>query len=239
MTGQELYRLCRQLVDDPDPSFWTDQDVVDAMKLGYYEFQNWVGTIDPQIYEKPYDFTANGTAEFDLNGILFGATPSVGRAMKITRIYYRNGSSPDFGGWITPVSNIEQLYSSGTMSGSGWGWGSWRWTLQGRVLRFNVTLSGPFRLYYMPVPTIDWATFLASTTEMDDDTFIWQQLIPYFAVQAYAIKDWAMNPTLQMKFEQLKAECNTWLIKGRNGNANKWVRSSQSNGFGRGNGGDW
>lgn len=225
MTGQQLAQLFRQLVDDPDETFFTTADVANALALGYNEYVTYVGTQIPSMYERKYDFTLNGTGELELDGILFGAAPTQGtNAYRITKLHTTNpGQFPDFGYWLPPCDTMEQLWSVGSMGGNNV-YNQSKWMLQGTKILFSAQLTGTFRLYYLPTPTVDWATAIAAPGVFIDNTSPYQQIIAYWAVQAYAIRDWAQNPALEQKFRQLLQELDKWLVRGRAGDAHRWVQ---------------
>ncbi len=231
MNGQEMKNLFRALIDDPDQTFFSDQDIANALTYGYQEYVTYIANSCPSIFEKPYDFTLAGVAELDLTGILLGPTPSVDSAYKITKISNTQiGQKPDFSYWLVPCNTLEELWSIGA---PGFGYQA-RWLLQGTKLMFSAQLSGTYRLYYLASPTINWTTAIQSSTSFIDNTLPFQQIIVYFAAQAYAIKDWAENPALERKFQQLLQELDRWIVKGRSGQASRWVQHSKTRNGGTG-----
>lgn len=240
MTGPDLLRLCQTLADDPDNTFESNIDWVDALQQGYASYQAYINRQNPQIFEKQFDFTVVNAGEYDLDGILFGANPSQNTiAQFISRIYIRNpGQVPDFSYELVACNSIEELWAGSNL---GIGWVNARWTLQGTKLLFNAQMSQPLRLYYLPdaPPTSFWATAVSTPNSFIDNTpGFAQQLIAYFAMDAYAAKDWTDNPVVQRKMGQLMQQVDRWLTKGRNGAASRWVKSSRNpNGYGRGTGG--
>ena len=171
--------------------------------------------------------TNTGGGELELNGILFGGNPTVGNAYRITRLYSRvPGQIPDFGYWLYACDTIEEMWNAGN-SGITGVYNQARWCLQGTKLLFSAQLANTFRLYYLPAPTVNWTTAIATPGVFIDNTAPYQQLIAYWAVQAYAIRDWADNPALDKKFGQLLQELDRWLIRGRSGDSHKWVQASK------------
>lgn len=235
MTGQQLGVLFRALVDDSDFTFFSQADVATALQLGYNEYVTYIANQVPTIYEKPYNFTLSGQGEYDLNGILFGppttlpAPPLVDNAYRLTRMHsVNNGQFPDMGYWLTATDTLEELWNVGP-TGSAGVYNRGRWLLQGTKLMFSAQLTGTYRLYYLPAPTIDWAAAIATPNVFIDNTSPYQQLIAYFAVQSYAIRDWAENPALERKMGQLLQQLDRWLVKGRSGDSHKWVTPSRTN----------
>jgi len=228
--GQSIYNLARSIADDGDVTFQTQADWASALQQGYASYQQLIAAQLPSIYEKRYDFTVNATAEYDLDGILFGATPSEGnRLYKITKMHNVNvGSTPDFGGWVQPATSMEELWAyavGGAGAGAPGAWGSWRWFLQDTKLLFSCQLTQQLRLYYIPSPTIDWATAIATPNIFIDNTPDFaQQAIAYYAFQAYAIKDFQQNPVAQQRFDGILLQIKQWLAVGRNGDASRWVQ---------------
>ena len=233
MTGQELYALCKQIADDPDVTFETQANWASALQMGYASYQAKIAEQLPSLYEKSYDFTVSSAASFELNGILFGATPSTGdRLYKITKMHNVNtGSIPDFGGWVQPATSMDQLWA-GAVGGAGAGapgaWGSWRWMLQGTKILFSCQLVQALRIYYIPSPTINWNTAIANPGVFIDNTPDFaQQAIAFYAYQYYAIKDREQNVVAQQRFDSILKQIDIWITRGRNGDASRWVQSGR------------
>ena len=242
MDGRDLLHLCQALADDPDDTFQSNTNWVEALQAGYASYQQYIYKQNPQVYEKVYDFTVNNAGEFDLDGILFGATPSENTiASMVSRIYIRvPGQVPDFGYELTACGSIEELWAGTNL---GLGWNNLRWTLQGTKILFNAQITQPLRLYYLPdaPPTTFWTTAIASPGVFIDNTPAFaQQAIAYFAMDAYSVRDWVDNPVLQRKFNQILQQIDRWLTKGRNGAASRWVKASRNPNSGQGGGfGGW
>jgi len=240
MTGPELYALCKSLADDPDESFMSKQDWANALQMGYASYQQYVGDSIPEIYEKPYDFALSAQSEKDFNGILFGATPSVGKvAYRITKIHTVNvGQQPDFGLWLQPAATMEQLWNITSTTGYG-NFNPGKWCLQGTMMKYNLQLTGNYRLYYLPNgPTAaEWLTLITTPASFVDNTPDFaQQCIAFFAYSQYAIKDWSQNDQLQSKFDQLLRQLDQWVAKNRTGDAHRWVQPGRQ---GLQGGGGW
>lgn len=329
MTGQELYRLCKSLADDPDETFMSKQDWANALQAGYASYQQYISDSVPEIFEKQFDFSMpygtnvlwNGTpvagsvavlnvgvntytytavlgdtaatvasqitalavsdpvatvsnvnnltsvtpkgivapvvsssfsfpcsttqtgvplAEVNLDGILFGANPAVGKtAYRLTKMHTVNvGQQPDFGLWVQPASTMEQLWNITSTTGYG-NFNPGKWLLQGTVIKFNIQQTAALRLYYLPNgPTAaEWLTLINSPNQFVDNTPDFaQQCIAYFAYSQYAIKDWAMNDQLQLKFNQLLQSLDRWLARNRTGDSHRWVQPGRQ---GLQGGGGW
>lgn len=324
MTARDLAILFKQLVDDPDNTFFTMSDIAQALALGYFEYQQYVANQIPQIYEKSFDFqiptksviwtgipqtgdvatlvlggvpyaytvlitdttmsqvaakvaaltvvdpnfavgavgpadnvitkqgagnvaatyvpiglgnggvTVQGVAggEVNLDGIFFGASPTSGNSIdRITRIYSTNGNqSPNFGYPVVACDTLEELWNAGTNGVSGV-YNQGRWCLQGTSLMFNAQLANTYRMYYLPTPNLNWPLLINTQGFVDNSPGFAQQLIAYYAVQAYAIRDWADNPALERKFQQLKTQLDKYLTKNRSGDSHRWVKASKSSTF--------
>lgn len=228
MTGPELYRLCKQLADDPDNTFMTQSDWASALQQGYAAYQNYVANLMPDIYEKTYDFTLTGQSTYDLDGILFGENPSQGKvAYRLTKLHTVNvGNTPEFGQWVTPASTMEQLWAITGTTGYG-NFNPGKWMLQGTKILFNIQNNGVFRLYYIPNPytATEWASKIVTAGSFIDNTPDFaQQAIAYFAYEQYAIKDWSENPALSRKFQELLQQIDQWVAKNRTGDSHRWVQ---------------
>ena len=175
--------------------------------------------------------SALSQTDVNLDGVLFGATPALGKvAYRITKIHTLNvGQQPDFGLWLTPASTLEQLWA--VPVGTGYGiWNPGKWCLQGTQLKFNLQQTNSFRLYYIPngMSVAEWASAIVTPGSFIDNTPDFaQQLIAYFAVQAYNIKDVFANPVQDRKFSQLLQQTDRWLAKNRTGDASRWVQAGR------------
>lgn len=329
MTGQELYRLCKSLADDPDETFMSKSDWANALQMGYSSYQQYIADSVPEIFEKAFDFAIpNGTtiqwvgtpaagnvatltinattytytcvlgdtmttvatalsalavgdpvatvsnvnalmsvtpktlltpvvsstftppgytiqtgvplAEVNLDGILFGPNPAVGKvAYRITKMHTVNvGQQPDFGLWVQPAGTMEQLWNITSTTGYG-NFNPGKWLLQGTLIKFNIQQTANLRLYYIPNgPTAaEWLSLLNSPNQFVDNTPDFaQQCIAYFAYRQYSIKDWADNPQLSATFGQLIQQLDRWLAKNRTGDAHRWVQPGRQ---GLQGGGGW
>lgn len=179
-------------------------------------------------------------ASIDLNGVLFGPTPSVGKvAYRITKIHTVNvGQQPDFGLWLQPAATMEQLWNITSTTGYG-NFNPGKWCLQGTVIKFNLQPTSSMRLYYLPNgPTAaEWLTLITTPASFVDNTPDFaQQCIAFFAYSQYAIKDWSDNPGLQAKFQQLMRQLDQWMAKNRTGDSHRWVQPGRQ---GLQGGGGW
>jgi hypothetical protein len=79
MTGQELYRLCKALADDPDETFMSKQDWANALQMGYASYQQYIGDSVPEIFELQFDFGIPNGVQIQWLG-----TPAVGYVATLT-----------------------------------------------------------------------------------------------------------------------------------------------------------
>ena len=211
----------RRLVDDQDQTFFPQAELAQALQLGYQQFRNLIYSHQPDVLQVTYQVTVPGSFTLDLNNILFGATPTQPRCMRIVRIQVLN-SDGSIRHIIKPVGSVEQQRALG--------WGAIpAWTLQGRVLRFNYSCSDTIQIVYLPQDQINWAAgVVPGSNAYIDDLTEWHDLIALFAVQQYAIKDFQMNPGIQVQLDRRLKDFHSFLASTRDGDAARFVQFEDS-----------
>lgn len=218
MYVHEVAQMLRDLADDPDQTFFSDTNLVAALQQGYREFRNLVFKAAPEVYETSYSLNVSGPSAA-LAGVLFGATPTQTRCLRITRIerVSDTSASATFQGLLEPASSRANLYSS---------WVIPRWTLQGTTLLFSGSLTQALRIVYLPADTVNWtAGIITGSNVYIDDLQDFHDLIALLAYKQYAIKDFALNPVLAEQLRIRLQDFSSFLTAGRTGDADRWVSS--------------
>lgn len=213
----EIAQYFRRLVDDQDTTFLTQADVAQALQLGYAQFRELVASHQPDILQAAYQATVPNSFTLDLNNILFGTTPTQPRCLRILRIQELNQDG-SIRRVIRPAGSIEQLRTGG--------WAALAmWTLQGRVLRFNYQCNATIQIVYMPVDTVNWtAGIIPGSNVYIDDLVQYHDLIALFAVQQYAIRDFQMNPGVQVQLDRRLKDFLSFLTSTRDGDAARFCQ---------------
>ena len=218
MTIEEVAMMFRRLVDEPDTTFFSDAEVAAALKQGYAEFRGMVFKAMPEVYERTYSANVVGNS-LALAGVLFGASPTQPRCLRVTRIEQVSDTTATatFQGLLDAAASKESLYSLGYPV---------RWLLQGTNLLFSENLTRAIRINYLPADQLNWTAGIvpASNVSIDDITD-YHDLIALFAVQQYAIKDFASNKVLMQQYAKRVADFQSFLSSGRGGDAARWVQS--------------
>jgi hypothetical protein len=213
----ELATFFRRLVDDQDQTFFPQAEMAQALQLGYQQFRTLVYSHQPDLLQVTYQATVPNSFTLDLNNVLFGTTPTQPRCMRIVRIQVLNGDG-SIRHVIKPVGSVEQLRALG--------WGAIpAWTLQGRVLRFNYQCNDTIQIVYLPQDQVNWvAGVVPASNVYIDDMVEYHDLIPLFAVQMYAVKDFQMNPGIQVQLDRRLKDFLSYLTSTRDGDAARFVQ---------------
>ena len=213
----QLATYFRRLVDDQDQTFYPQDELAQALQLGYQQFRNLVYSHQPDALQATYQATVPGSFTLDLNNVLFGTTPAQPRCMRIVRIQVLNGDG-SIRHIIKPVGSVEQLRTLGWAAVPAW-------TLQGRTLRFNYQCNDTIQIVYLPQDQINWAAGVVPNSNIYiDDMTEWHDLIALFAVQQYAIKDFQMNPGVQVQLDRRLKDFLSYLSSTRDGDAARFVQ---------------
>ena len=220
MYVEEIAEYFRYLADEPDKSFLSDARVAASLRIAYNQFREMVVKQTQEVYEKTYTFTPNGFFT-DLNGILFGATPSEGAvAERMCRISFTN-TNQGFAAFLSPAGSMEQLMTISDYKT--------KWFLQGTVLRYNYSLNNQLQLTYIPESTVNWAAGMVPSSHVFlDNLGQWHDIIALLAYKQYAIADYVDNPVLQQQLAQRIHDFDAFLSRGRSGDASKYVRDEDA-----------
>ena len=217
----QLATYYRRLVDDSDQTFFSQDELAQALSIGYQQFRNLVYSHQPDVLQQVYSVTVPNAFVLNLDNVLFGTTPSQTRCMRILRIQSLNqdGSVRRL---YRPVGSVEQLQTLSYAATPAW-------TLQRRELRFNFQCNDTIQIVYLPQDTINWtAGVVPASNVYIDDLVEWHDLIALFAVQQYAIKDFQMNPAVSVQLATRKADFLSYLTSTRDGDASRIVQWEHS-----------
>ena len=217
---EQVAGLFRSLIDDPDRTFFSDNEMVYALDQGYAEFRRIVSQQMPEIYEKKISSFITGK-EWDLDGILFGPTPTKGNADRIDRIEVVDGEDGNFQSFLMPAAAPEQMQPLF----------SWRnmWMIQGRKVHFSYEVNMWLRLTYLPESDVNWAAGIVPGSNVYiDDLIQFHDLIAILAARWYFIKDFSTNPQFEAHAQKRMQDLKEYLTKARGGDSFRWVREEDS-----------
>lgn len=210
MNSQEVATYFRNLSNEGDLSFLDNAQLAILLTQGHKEFRRLVTKLDQSYYEAAYNVTPTSNS-LSLNNVLFGQTPSVARASRITRVNY-NVTNP--GRPFTPCSNYDSLL--GATGEAYW--------LQGNVLQFNRVIATPITITYVAAQSFVWSTGISAATFIEDLAEEFGDVIALLAFNQYAIQNYASNPWQQGQLAARLQDMTDHLTATRSGNATKYVQ---------------
>ncbi len=209
MNSQEVATYFRNLSNEGDLSFLDNAQLSILLTQGHKEFRRLVTKIDPSYYEAIY--TATPAADnLPLNNILFGQTPIVARASRISRITY-NVTDP--GRPFQAVPNYESLNRAT---------GDAYW-LQGNTLRFNRVIPSSIAITYVAAQSFAWNTGISAANFIEDLAEEFGDIIALFAFQAYKIQNFMDNPWQDRQLAKRVSDLTEHLSDTRSGNSTQYV----------------
>jgi hypothetical protein len=204
MNVKEVYDLFRALIDESDETFLTEAQAESYLAQGYREFRQTVYSIEPDIYNAHFTFTASGKI-FSLDGSLLGsgATSRMERFLRLAQINTIAGNEVQY--YLEAVPSQEQLERC-----------QGEYCLSGRNIVFDTERTDFFRVEYVPASTVDWTKHGVGDNEYIDDLQDQHPLIALLAAQYYQIRDGAANPVLQNQLAVKRLDLVNYLTQGRN-----------------------
>lgn len=206
MKVEQIASLFRRLVDDPDTTAFPSSAVADALQQGYREFRDLVSNMRPDQYVQSYT-TTSPTKTLDLNNVLFGATPTQPRALRIVRVLQDGYEIPARGS----TTALEHEYDG--------------WALKGRVLTFG-TAPGNIQIDYIPADTINWAAGIIPASNIYvDDLESHHDIIALLACRQYYALDFAENPVVQAQLSKRLNDLKAFLTA-QQGDSYRYVQEA-------------
>lgn len=209
MNSQEVAAYFRNLSNEGDLSFLDNAQLAVLLTQGHKEFRRQVTKIDPSYYEAIYVATPNAD-NLPLNNILFGQTPAVARASRISRITY-NTTSP--GRPFQAVPNYEAMNRA--LGDAYW--------LQGNTLRFNRVIAAPIAITYVAAQSFAWSTGISAANFIEDLAEEFGDIIALLAFQQYKIQNFLDNPWQDRQLAKRMGDLTEHLSDTRSGNATQYV----------------
>lgn len=209
MNSQEVATYFRNLSNEGDLSFLDNAQLSILLTQGHKEFRRLVTKIDPSYYEAVYTATPNAD-NLPLNNILFGQTPIVARASRISRITW-NITSPGYP--FKAVPNYESLTQAMDMA----------YWLQGNTLRFNRVVGTSIAITYVAAQSFAWNTGISAANFIEDLAEEFGDLIALYAFQAYKIQNFMDNPWQDRQMAKRVKDLTEHLTDTRSGNATQYV----------------
>lgn len=230
MTIQQIARLFRQYVDEPNKTFLTDDDVRLYLQIAYDQFREIATQCDPKTFaEQLADLPLQNNTTIDLtlspivaggtNSILGSAAFTAGRGM----LHLTDVVKTSVLGDLTTITEImraagsyNDLYVPDLLAAS-------TYYFQKDKLFLSDELGGVF-LTILGVkqqnPTL-WSN-LASTA-FPDDLVLYHDLIALLAYRNYAVRDGALAPAAEAQLAKRTAEFMEYIQFGRAIRANNRV----------------
>ena len=195
MTPAQVAAKFRQYIDEPDQTFVSDADAEVYLSDGYREFRNLVCDINPMIYNEIATITLSSARTHDLAAVapkLLGASAAAPGPMVRLNAIRRVDTDGNVTQRLEAVSNPQSL---DVVPSS--------YYLANTVLRFSSSLTGSYKIDYVPDKAITW-TGGAPTAFLDDLTSF-HDLVALLAYRQYAIIDGAESePVLRQAATRMR-----------------------------------
>ena len=195
MTPAQVAAKFRQYIDEPDQTFVSDADAEVYLSDGYREFRNLVCDINPMIYNEIATITLSSARTHDLAAVapkLLGASADPPGPMVRLNAIRRVDTDGNVTQRLEAVSNPQSL---DVVPSS--------YYLANTVLRFSSSLTGSYKIDYVPDKAITW-TGGAPTAFLDDLTSF-HDLVALLAYRQYAIIDGAESePVLRQAATRMR-----------------------------------
>jgi len=146
------------------------------------------------------------------------------RAQRLTRVVQVDASGQLLS-VLQPTNSFESLGQSS------WNYGTnsaCRWWLDGKTLRFNTPFTGTVQIWYVPQPSIKWASAIVAPADVYvDDLSQYHDIIALLAAQQYAIKEGQSNNKLDQQLRNRVAKMEEFFAKSRSGQSSRWVQEER------------
>lgn len=230
MTIQQIARLFRQFVDEPNKTFLTDDDVRLYLSIAYDQYREMASQIDPKTFaEKLADLPIGNQVAVDLtlSPIVAGGTNSIlgqtaftsGRGMlRITDVVQTNilGDLTTISQILRAAGSYNDLFVPDLLAAPSY-------YLQNNTLFFSGVI-GAGNYTILGVKQQDpalWANLNATTTP--DNLVIYQDLIALLAYRNYAVRDGALSQPAEAQLAKRTSEFMEYIQFGRQMRANNRV----------------
>lgn len=224
MNTSQVGAYMRVLIDDPGLVAFPYSTQAVFVEQAYEQFRR---LLPEESIETSYQSaTLNGVFSLNLDNVLFGSAPTQTRAMRITRVQKVDPVTGALLVVLVPASSFENL---GQISAIGPAvaqnvYGGGRYWLDGRVLRFNLAMTGAVQIWYIPVQSVNWtAAIVPNANQFIDDHSAWHDIIALLAAQQYYIKEGKPNDVLDRQLARRTQEMQAFFAESRTGKASRWV----------------
>ena len=197
MTPSEIRTYFRELVDEPDETFFTNEQADRYLNIAYGQFRRAVQNIDPLIYASTAYFTLSSSRELDLattqdsagNYLLGNSAATDKRLMQLVSLEAVDSASDTAAVLysFSPVSSAAALTAT-----------RFSYSLRGTKLLFSGDTSETMRITYLPGTNVTWS---GGTNQLDDLT-MFHDMIALYAYAQYAMRDGADSGPIQRQIGQ-------------------------------------
>jgi len=230
MTIQQIARLFRQFVDEPNKTFLTDDDVKLYLQIAYDQFREIATEIDPKTFaEKLADVPLGNQTQIDLtqSPIVAGGTNSIlgntayasGRVMlRITDVVQTStlGDLSTLTQILRAAGSYNDLYVPDLLAAP-------TYYLQGNIMFFGEGMAGNYTILGVKQQDPALWSNLSATTPPDTTAINYHDLIALIAYRNYAVRDGALSQAAETQLAQRKAEFMEYIQFGRQMRANNRV----------------
>ena len=209
MTPADIRTYFREMVDEPDETFFTNDQADIYLNIAYGQFRRAVQNIDPLVYATTAYYTISSVRELDLattqtsaSELILGASATAGRRMMQLVSLEAVDSASDTAAVLyafSPVSSPAALTTT-----------RFSYSLRGAKMLFSGSTSETMRLTYLPQSNVTWG----ATAELDDLT-MFHDMSALYAYAQYAIRDGMDSAPVQRQLEQRFASLTEY-VQARN-----------------------
>jgi hypothetical protein len=202
MYVEDVYRRFVSYVQEPDESWLTPSDITDMMLDAYTNVRQFVTNYYEQAYAETLEGVAPADGEIDLSDptnpfgqALLGtnaiATGALQKIYAIEKVATGPGQART-DHVLDAVHNMDELTQH-----------TFAYLFRPPLVLLGGNNTGNIRLVFEREPTQVWSNSAAGDSEYIDDYPITHQLIVYYAIEKYGLRD---GDRMQVLYENLKRE---------------------------------
>lgn len=230
MNVQQIARLFRQFVDEPNKTFLTDDDVRLYLSIAYDQYREIASQLDPKTFAEPLADLPIGNqvaVDLTLSPIVVGGTNSIlgqnawlnGRGMlRITDVVQTNilGDLTTINQVLRAAGSYNDLFVPDLLAAPSY-------YLQNNTLFFSGVIgAGNYTILGIKQqdPTL-WTNL--SSLNVPDNLVLYHDLIALLAYRNYAVRDGALSQPAEAQLQKRTAEFMEYIQFGRQMRANNRV----------------
>ena len=197
MNTGELKAFLSELTAEPDTGFWDEAENQAALRRAHDRWRRIVYRVDNTFFEETVDLVLSNAKVVDLVAgpvTLFGSAPTNGPALEIHGLEELD-TNLDVISIYRKVKSRQELFSAFDLLEPVFYFG-------GRKIQFAYSVTGTYRVYYLPRSNVTWANPADYIDDFDD----FHDLLAYLCYEEYAARDQAFPESIRTMLEKRRLE---------------------------------